>query len=246
MTMPWTDFAQMGAKDQAAAWTGVTNWIGGDKAAKALKGAQGKARNSLTQGYDEARGFQQPIYDTALGNYQDLSGDVAGGKYDMARMDPYKFDPNSVFEDPEYQASMRAGTQALDASANAGSTLFSGAHQKDLQQFGQDTFAGRSDELYNRGFNANNTAFNQNLAGSGQNFNQGLALTNPLAGAAGNLTDLSVMQGGDMANLDLGSGVIRANNIMNTSNAIGGMGAAHNNNKADFFGSLGGNLGKKS
>jgi hypothetical protein len=228
----WTAITQAGA----GTVNGVANIWGGNLAAKAQKKAQRKARTDLTKGYAEGEGFQQPIYDTGLGNYQGLSGGFASGKYDIAKMDPYAFDPNSVFQDPEFQASMKAGTQALDASANAGSNLFSGAHQRDLQEFGQDTFAQRSDALYDRGFNATNTAFNQNLIGSGQNFNQGLALTTPLGTAAGKLTDLSVMEGQDLANNSVGSGVIRANNINNTTTGLTDINSNLANSANSYFG----------
>ncbi len=138
-------------------------------------------------------------------------------------MDAYQFDPQSVFKDPEYQAQMRAGTDAINGQANGNSMLFSGQNQRDLQQFGQDTFAGRSDALYNRGFNAQNTAFNQNALSNQNNFNQGLALTQPLGQAAGRLTDLSVMQGGDLANNDLAAGAIRTGNINNTTGQLTSM-----------------------
>lgn len=197
------------------------NVIGGNKAAKAQRRAQGKARNDLTAGYDAAQGFQQPIYDEALGNYTDLSAAYKGGEFANPKMEAYKFDPNSVFEDPEFQAAQRAGTEAINSGANAGSMLFSGQNQRDLTQFGMDNYAKRSDSLYKRGFDATNTAFDQNAQTNLTNFNMGDRLTQPLAGSAGNLSTLAQSQGQDLANNSLGTGQINAGQINNQYGALG-------------------------
>lgn len=207
----------------AGTMNGIANIWGGNKVKQAQTAANNKARTDLTQGYNEGKGFQQPIYDTGLKNYTDLSSSYAGGKFDNGHMDAYKFDPQSVFQDPEYQAQMKAGGDAINGSAQANSMLFSGEDSRDLTKFGQDTFAGRSDALYNRGFNAQNTAFNQNALTNQTNFNEGNALVQPLAASSGKLTDLSVMQGGDLANNDLAAGAIRTGNINNTTGQLVGI-----------------------
>ena len=217
------------------------DWLGGNAVADAQRRAQRNARNDLTAGYSQGMGFQQPIYDTALGNYQNLSQGYAQGNFNTPQMSPFTFDPQSVFQDPEYKAQMQAGSDAINTGAQAKGTLFSGAADRDLTNYGQGLFAQRSDALYNRGFNAQNTAFNQNLAGNAQNFNMGMDLANPLGQAAGNLTDLSVGRGQDLANNSTGFGNIRAQNINNTANAFGGVA-----NKAGSLGSdLLMGLGKK-
>jgi hypothetical protein len=198
------------------------DWLGGNAAADAQRKAQRNARNDLTAGYGQGMGFQQPIYDTALGNYQNLSNGYAAGNFNTPHMNPFSFDPQSVFQDPEYQAQMRAGTESINSGAQSKGMLFSGNNARDLTRFGHDLFAGRSDALYKRGNDAQNTAFNQNLAGNAQNFGMGMDLANPLGQAAGNLTDLAVGQGQDLANNSTGMGNIRAQNINNTANAFGG------------------------
>lgn len=219
--MPLPLVAAAGALGAGSLLNTGLNVIGGNQAAKAQRRAQGKARTDLTQGYGAAEGFQKPIYDEALGNYTDLSAAYKGGEFANPKMEAYKFDPNSVFEDPEYQASMRAGTEAINSGANAGSMLFSGQNQKDLTQFGMDNFSKRSDALYKRGFDATNTAFDQNSQTNLTNFNMGDRLTQPLMGSAENLSGLAQSQGQDLANNSTGQGVIQSNNIMNTTNALG-------------------------
>ncbi len=201
--------------------SGLTDILGGNAAAGALKAANGRARTDLTTGYSNAQGYQQPLYDTGKSNLSDLSSNYAAGKFNNPTMTPYQFDPQSVFKDPEYAAQMRAGTDAINNSAEAKGRLFSGANDKALTQFGQDTFAGRSDDLYNRGFNAQNTAFNQNAQSNLSNFNEGNTLAGYAAPAANNLSNLATGQGNALAGNDQFSGQIRAGNILNTSTALG-------------------------
>lgn len=211
----------LGSNLLGGALSGAADILGGNAAANALKRANSRARTDLTQGYQQAQGYQQPLYDTGMKNYQSLSNAYGSGQFQNPHMDPYKFDPQSVFQDPEYQAQMRAGQQAINGGAQVKGMLFSGLNNRDLTQFGQDLFAQRSDALYNRGFNAQNTAFNQNLAGNQQNFNQGLSLANPGFAAANNLSNIGMGMGQDLANNSLAAGSIRANGIMNTANALG-------------------------
>ncbi len=202
--------------------SGLTDILGGNAAAGALKAANGRARTDLTQGYSNAQGFQQPLYDTGKSNLTSLSNNYAAGGFKNPTMTPFQFDPQSVFKDPEYGAQMRAGTDAINNSAEAKGRLFSGANDKALDQFGQDTFAGRSNDLYNRGFNAQNTAFNQNAQSNLSNFNEGNTLAGYAPGSANNLSNLATGQGNALAGNDQNSGQIRAGNILRTSNAIGG------------------------
>lgn len=197
------------------------NIIGGNQAAKAQRRAQGAARTDLTTGYDEAKGYQKPIYNTGVQQYQDLSGRYSAGDLTNPHMDPYKFDPNSVFQDPEYQAAQRAGTESINSGANADSMLFSGQNQKDLTQFGMDNYAKRSDALYKRGFDATNTAFDQNAQTNLTDFNMGMGLANPGLRAAGDLSNLAQGEGQDLANNSLGTGQINAGQINNMAGSIG-------------------------
>lgn len=202
--------------------TAGLNIMGGNDVASALKDANSQARTDLNTGYDKATGFQQPIYDKALGAYTNLNDKYNAGGFSNPHMDPYKFDPNQVFQDPEYQAQMKAGTQALDSSAQSKGMLFSGPAQRDLMKFGQDTFAGRSDALYKRGFDATNKAFDQNNTTNLNNFDMGKSLASPLTGAASNLSNLSTERGSDLASLDQERGMIRAGNIGNTYSSLTG------------------------
>lgn len=220
--MPLPLLAAAGVLGGASLINSGLNYFGGNAAASAKRRAQGKARTDLTAGYDEAKGFQKPLYDTGMQQYQNLAGRYGAGDLTNPHMDPYKFDPQSVFQDPEYAASMRAGTEAINSGANANSMLFSGTNARDLQQFGQDTYGRRSDALYNRGFNATNTAFDQNARTNLADYNMGMGLANPGIQAAGNLSTLAQGQGQDLANNSLGTGNINAGQIQNQYGALGG------------------------
>ena len=226
----------LGANLAGGALSGLTDILGGNAAASALKSANRRARTDLTQGYQQAQGYQQPLYDTGMKNYQSLSNAYGAGQFQNPHMDPYKFDPQSVFQDPEYQAQMRAGTEAINRHAQTTGNLFSGINNRDLTQFGQDLFAQRSDALYNRGFNAQNMAFNQNLAGNQQNFNQGLSLANPGFAAANNLSNLGVGLGEDLAANSQERGAIRAQNLSNTYGAASGFFSNLGNQAAGLLG----------
>lgn len=202
---------------------GVTDFLTAGAQADAQRRSLRNARSDLNTGYDQAQGYQQPFFDTGLKNYTNLSDAYGRGEFDPGKQTPFKFDPQSVFQDPEYQASMRAGTNAINSGAAGRGMLYSGNTLSDLNRFGQDTFAKRSDALYDRGFNAHNMAFNQDLARGGQMFNQGMSLAQPGFGAANNLSDLATGRGSDMANISMGMGNVRAQELGRRASALGGM-----------------------
>lgn len=213
--------AMLGAYAGGKILQGGIDYLGGNAAAKAQKRAQTAARGDLTAGYGQGMGFQQPIYDTGLKNYQNLSDKYAAGGLSNPKMEAFSWDPNQVFQDPEYQASMRAGSEAINSGAAGRGMLYSGNTLGDLNRFGQDTFARRSDALYDRGFNAANTAFDQNYRSNAQDFDMGMGLANPGLSAAGNLSNMAVNQGQDLANNSLGMGDINAGKALRGSRIAG-------------------------
>jgi hypothetical protein len=228
--------------------------VTGNKASDIQRKAQREAGRIMEKGYDTATGYQKPIYDTALGQYQNLAKRYDAGEFDMPESRPFQggsfqadkfsWDPRQVFDDPEYQAQMRAGTDALSNSAASKGMLFSGQTGVDLARKGQDIFAGRSDALYNRargafqndrdfgrrsfendrdfGFDASNRAWDQNFARTGRNFSQGMSLASPLEGSADTLGRYSVGKASDLADSELGVGQTRANAWRSGGKALGG------------------------
>ncbi|HEY8994272.1 MAG TPA: hypothetical protein VIM71_06410 [Lacunisphaera sp.] len=203
--------------------SGATDFFTAGAQADAQRKGLRNARSDLNAGYSEAQGFQRPIYDTGVKNYTNLSDAYGRGEFDPGRQTPFQFDPQSVFQDPEYQASMRAGTSAINSGAAGRGMLYSGNTLADLSRFGQDTFARRSDALYDRGFTAHNTAFNQNLQRGNMLFGQGMDLARPGFAAAGNLSNLATSRGSDLANINMGMANVRAGELGRKASAAGGL-----------------------
>lgn len=202
---------------------GVTDLFTSGAQADAQRRGLRNARSDLNAGYTEAQGYQRPVYDTGIKNYTNVSDAYGRGEFDPGRMSAFEWDPNQVFQDPEYQASMRAGSQAINSGAAGRGMLYSGNTLSDLNRFGQDTFARRSDALYGRANDARNTAFNQNLQRGNMLFNQGMDLAQPGFAAGNNLTDLATNRGTDMANISMGMSNVRAQELGRKSSAMGGM-----------------------
>ncbi len=186
--------------------------------------SQRKAGEIAGAGYDKAAGFQQPIYDTAKGQYEDLASGYKA--YDGGT-----FNPNDVFSDPEYKAQLKAGTDAREGGAAAKGMLFSGNTAKDLEKYGSDLFTSRSNDLYdrfagNRDFGASQAlqAYNSGVNNRRTQFQEGSDLAAPLEGVANNLSSNATGKGDTLANIELGVGNTRANAYTQTGEAIGGIG----------------------
>jgi len=161
-----------------------------------------------------------------LGDYQRQSDRYNAGEFSNPDQQKYQasgfdFDPQSIFQDPEYQAQMRAGTQAIEGGAASKGGLFSGRTQQDLTKFGSDLFAGRSDELYSRGrqayqndrdfdYGAENRAYDTNADNREMDFKQGQTLANFAPEATGDMIDLGLGRAQAKADTELGVGAIRS------------------------------------
>ena len=100
-----------------------------NKKAAAAQGQAAQQGIDKIQGfYDEAKGYMQPYMNTGIiannGLAQLLGGDYSG-----------------FYNSPDYKAAMQSGGDMLDNSAASRGMLFSGAHQKDLSNFGQQMAA---------------------------------------------------------------------------------------------------------
>ncbi len=211
-----------------AATGGLLDIYGGNKAANIQRRATRKAGNFIDEGYGGAIDLAKPMQEQSQQDYLDLSKGVREGKYSMPDQEKYQaedfsFDPQSIFNDPEYQAQMRAGTDAVSNNAAAKGMLFSGNTANALQQKGQDIFAGRSDELYNRGrgeyennrnfdYGAENRAYDTNTANRAREYGMGSDLAGYAPGALDRSIDLGLGRAQGKADTELGVGDIRANN----------------------------------
>lgn len=95
-----------------------------NKATNAANDANKEAMGTIDGYYKDAKGYMSPYMQTGTmansGLQQLLGGDYSG-----------------FYDSPDYKAAMQSGGDMLDNSAAARGMLFSGAHQKDLSNFGQ-------------------------------------------------------------------------------------------------------------
>lgn len=205
-------------------------------AADIQRKAQRKAGDIASAGYDKAAGFQQPIYDRANKISGDVANEYSAGGFNNPTYKPYdggQFNPQDVYADPEYQAQLKSGTDALSGSAASKGMLFSGNTANDLTKYGSDLFAQRSNDLYdrfntNRNFGANQSqqAYQSGVNANQTRFNEGQDLAQPLIGAANNLSNNATGKAEDLANVELGVGQTRANAYNQVSGDIGNIGDA--------------------
>lgn len=91
-----------------------------------------------------------------------------------------KFDPNSidVTQDPSYQFRLNQGINALDKSAASKGMLLSGAQQKAINNYAQDTASQEYSNAYQRGLQTQNQDYSQDLSTYQQNMQKDLTSYN--------------------------------------------------------------------
>ena len=219
---------------------GAADIFGGNKASGIERRATRKAGGILDKGYQGAIDLAKPMQETAAGDFQRQSDRYNAGEFKSPDQQKYQagsfnYDPNDVFKDPEYQAQMRAGQQAIEGGAASKGGLFSGRTQQDLTKFGGDLFASRSDDLYKRNrdqftddrnfdYTAENRAYDTNAANRSLDFNQGKVLADYAPGQTENMIDLGLGRSQAAANTELGVGGIRGNAIRNAFGKGGKLG----------------------
>lgn len=222
---------------------GAIDIYGSNKASNIERRAVRKAGGLIDKGYGESMDLAKPMQQQSQGDYMNLSNKYREGGFQSPDQEVYQggsynYDPNQVFNDPEYKANLQAGTQAIDSSAAGKGMLFSGNTGRALQKYGQDLFANRSDELYGRGrqafesdrgfgYNAENRAYDTNAENRARDYQQGAAL------AA--YAPESLEQG---INLNMG----RAQNLADTELGVGKIRGYANRSSGEKFGKIGTNL----
>ena len=153
------------------------NYQGAKAAGKVIKGAQ----TANTNAGIEQQGFVQPYATEGAKGLTDYSNAVRGDDA-YKQFDQYKMGQNNaqadtsgnfkgvdITQDPGAQYRMDQSTKALDASAGAKGSLFSGAQQKALQANAQNLASQEYGNAYNRQYGqykdtetANRDQYNQN------------------------------------------------------------------------------------
>ena len=192
----------------ASAAATVVNGAMSNNANKKSAAAQAQAAQEgigKIQGfYDESKGSLQPYMNTGTIANQGLA-QMLGGDY------------SGFYDSPDFKAAMQGGGDMLDNSAASRGMLFSGAHQKDLSNFGQQTAA--------------------TYLGNHRNFLGGMAGMGLQASTA--LGGFGADAGNSIANLIGGAGQARASSMQ----ANGMNNAASMNGLGSMFGNITGNRG---
>lgn len=162
------------------------------KASQAQVAGMQQGADAIKGYYNDAKGYMQPYMDTGTMANSGLQK-LLGGDY------------SGFYDSPDFKAAMQAGGGMADNSAAAKGMLFSGAHQKDLSNYGQGTATQ---------FLGNYRNFLGNTQQGGQN-------------AAMGLGQMGMGAGNSLANLYSGMGNARASGYgaqgENNSNMLTGL-----------------------
>lgn len=159
----------------------------------------GQAANASVQGYQQGIDAINGFYKDAQG-YLDpyMQSGLAGNSALMKLLQ----DPNSIKDSAAYQWRFGQGMDALDKSAAARGSLFSGAHTKDAMTFGQGLASQEYDNQWNR---------LMGLTGLGQNTAMGLGQLG--MGAGNSIANLYSNQGNARASAYAQKGANNANMV---------------------------------
>lgn len=234
--------------------SGILGINGDDEANQALQQGYTNAQGTVNNGYGSAEGLQQPIYQTGLGSLQNLSNTYNSGGFNNSlagqQYQPTQFNAANIGSDPEYQAELKQGTNAIQGSTEAQGGLFSGNTDRALQNYGEQTAAGQENNLFGQnlsqnqfGEQAQNQAYQQQAGNNAAQFGEGATLAGNANSGANALGNLYTGQASDIGNLQLGSAGANANtDIQNAGQAsaiLGGMTGALGQINPSLLASLG-------
>lgn len=173
----------------------ASGWLGADAskdAAKEQKKTADAAIANYWNQYYAAQEANKPWRDTGVNALGKLN-------VDFERFNrPFTMEDFKANIDPGYEFRLNEGIKARDRSAAARGELFSGAHQKEMERFGQDFAANEYQSAWNRYVDRQNREFNQlaNMAGIGQTATRDL--TQVGSNTAGNVGN-ALITGGNAA-----------------------------------------------
>lgn len=202
--------------------SGILGINGDDEANNALQQGYGNAEGTVNSDYGTAESLAQPIYNQGLGSLQNLSSTYNSGGFNnpvaSQQFQPTQFNAANISSDPEYQAELKQGTNAIMGSSEAQGGLFSGNTDRSLQNYGEQTAAGQENNLEQQNLQNNQfgeAAQNQNFGEQQQNlgtqFQEGSSLASNANAGLGDLSNLYTGQASDIGNLQLGSANAYAN-----------------------------------
>lgn len=152
--------------------------------------------NAQSKAYDNALSNLTSTYNNSLNNYSSYLN--LGNQANSGLSSLLSGDYSGFYGSPDYQSALASGTQALDRSAAAKGSLYSGGQSADL------------------------TAYGQNLANQYlNNYRNSLtSLSNTGLSAANNVSSLGNAYSGNYSNLVTGKANNQANSYNNTASGL--------------------------
>jgi hypothetical protein len=154
-----------------------------------------------------ATDLQKQMFDKQLELQQPWHQAGTNALTKMQSLEPFKYDPNTMFNDPGYAFRMSEGMNALNRSMAAKGLGVSGANVKGALKYGQNLGSQEFGNAYSRALDEYNTRYNRlaSLAGVGQT-------------AAGNIGSAASGYGANVGNLAMGNAANQGNALMAGSN----------------------------
>lgn len=144
----------------------ISSFLTGLKAYKDQKLALEKAQKKVEEGYTEAAGYIQPVYNQGMEYYSSLGDMISSGAFntDVGNFtyptseesgvpSTFSYSGEDLASDPGYQFRLEQGANAVQGSAAAKGGALSGATLKALAKYGQNLGSSEYQNAYNRAYN---------------------------------------------------------------------------------------------
>lgn len=165
------------------------------------------AANASAASSRYATDLQKAMFDKQIELQQPWQQAGTNALAKMQSLEPFKYDPNTMYQDPGYAFRMSEGMNALNRSMAAKGLGVSGANIKGAMKYGQNLGSQEFGNAYSRALDEYNTRYNRlaSLAGVGQT-------------AAGNIGSASNTYGTNVGNLAMGNAATQGNALMAGAN----------------------------
>lgn len=170
-------------------------------------GATEAAANQAAAASRYATDLQKAMFDKNVELQQPWHEAGVNALNKMQSLEPFKYDPNTMFNDPGYAFRMSEGMNALNRSMAAKGLGVSGANIKGALKYGQNLGSQEFGNAYARALDEYNSRYNRlaSLAGIGQT-------------AAGNIGSAASGYGANVGNLAMGNAATQGNALMAGAN----------------------------
>jgi hypothetical protein len=199
-------------------------FMGSTRSARAQENAAREGIASQERMFDASMATQKPWLEEGEKYLRALSGDIAGGAFDV---DPGQFQFDYQ-KSPGYDFMMSEGLKGIGRGASARGGRGAGGTDMDMMQFAQGLAAQDYGNQYNRAYGEYSDNYNRQLTRTGNQYNRMAGMAGIGQTAAGNVSGMQMQQGQNLFSGHMNVGNAQANRAMamqNTINPILNMGA---------------------